>query len=250
VLAIATVAGLAILGTMRARQLAFAANLTGNPLGEFLNEHTYLGGALFLFFTLFFPIAAALGLEKGLEGLSVWWACRRARKASAKLSAATSHARKTLEGETEQLEQKVTQLKANADEWKSAYRTHHDLGREVGANRPPRWTVWVKGAVCGIVTFVLLAVIAASVFPQESVLGFAASFLIAVAASMVATVWLYRRWEHPSAAQYLRQANLRFRDAGSRAGTYPAPERHGPGEANILPMPASTAVATAREVNS
>lgn len=251
VLAASATVGLIVLGVLRARQLQFAADLGGGPLGEFLREHSWLGGTMFVFLTLGFPAAAALALHQGGNRIHSWWNFRQGRKKATKLAAAAEQAKKQLESQQERLEEQTQQLREQCKEWKAAYRVHHSLGVQVGAKRRPSWTVWAKATVSTVLMFVVAAVVA-SILEGGSLttLGLLLSSLLAGAAWLGAAVYFHRKWEHPSPEQYLKQADLRFRDDPRRTPIAMEPAKiNGPLAEVVPPQVETIRQMQAREVS-
>jgi hypothetical protein len=250
ILGASAISGLLVLGLMRAKQLAFAANLSGNPMGRFLHDVPWLGGILFVFLTVFFPVSAAIALHHGFDNIHAWLQFRKAQKRATRLSRNADQAQKKLESESEQLEHQLDQLDQRTQEWKSAYQTYHHLGCEVGAKQRPLWIVWVKATVLAIVAFVFCVVAGTLLSGPLASLGLVLSLLIACATWMVAATYFHRRWEHPSPAQYLEQANLRFRNGtGSPIPTRPLPVQRSISGAKVLPIANADENASVREVN-
>jgi CBS domain containing-hemolysin-like protein len=114
------------------------------------------------------------------------------------------------EGKEQELQEQLEQLDAQAKAWQEAYSTFHALGAIVGAKRRPRWTVWAKAAVVALLVLVLAVCLAAFVPGLLTPLAFMLCGLLALGAWLLAAVHFYRKWEHPTAVEYLRLADLRF----------------------------------------
>lgn len=223
ILAIATLVGLTLVGLMRGEQLTFVAEVSGNPLAEFLHTHPWLRQGVFVFLTLFFPIAASVGLYTSTGQMHQWWRFRKTRRRAETLTPAANQAEHSLEGRKEELAQQLAQLEEQAEEWKSVYATYHRLGEARGASRPPRWFVWAKATAVAVLVLVPTVALSAVLLGSIAPLGLMLSTLFAAAVWLGAAVFFYRRWEHPSAIQYLKWARLEFREASHRKpGTPPA----------------------------
>ena len=206
-----TVIGLTLVGLMRAEQVAFAATVSGSLFGEFLKAHPLLRQAVFVFLTLLFPVAATLIPHTSMEQLHNWWRFRKARKQAIKLGQAASKVEKKLEGKREELDAQLHQLDDQAQEWQSAYATYYELGRAIGAKRPPRWTIWAKATAAALVVFAVATLLSVALLGGLPI-GLAIAGLAATASWLIAAVYFYRRWEHPSALRYLKWARLQFRE--------------------------------------
>jgi hypothetical protein len=245
------IVGLAFLGLLRAQQMAFAAIASGSLFGQFLKAHVWLSRAVMVFLTLLFPVAATLVPHSSLEELHKWWQYRRARNRAEKLARRANHAEKERDGRKEKLAHELAEVDEQAKEWKAVYETFHALGAEVGATRPPRWTVWAKASALAVVIFVLALAAAYSVLGSFTLLSFLLAVLLATAAWVLGAVYFYRRWEHPSAKGYRKMARLKFRDGEPRelptetpaTAVEPLPQE------SHLPQPVSSGNGRSREVS-
>jgi hypothetical protein len=206
--AVGVVIGLGALGLLRAQQMAFGAIVSGTLFGQFLKAHVWLSRTVMVFLTLLFPAAATLAPHHCLEDLHRWWRYRRACSRAQRLTRQATHAEKERDGRKEKLAEELAELGEQAEEWKATYEHFHALGAEVGAKRPPRWTVWAKATALAILVFVLGLGATFLLGP----LGFTFAALVATATWVFAAVHFYRQWEHPSPRQYRKWARLRFRE--------------------------------------
>jgi hypothetical protein len=209
ILAGATIIGLVILGVARARQMAFSASLNNNPLAEFMAEHTVLGTTLFVFLTLFFPIAAGVAVHEGTESARQWWEYVIARRRARILPRKLDDASKKLEGEEEKLDQDITAIEERRKEFTGIYDQYYALGEKNGAEQGPYWHVIAKAAGVGVLVFVTGALIS-RVFGPWTTPALMLSLLVGLVAGLLSVVYFHRVWAHPSPEQLLRRQQLQF----------------------------------------
>lgn len=216
--------GLACVGLFRAEQMTFAATASGSLFGEFLKQHSWLKSGVFVFLTLLFPVAATLVPHSALDELHEWWQYRQARRRVGKFAEQANHAEKRLQGEQEELQHKLAELDQLAEEWKAAYESFYELGKQVGARQRPRWTVWAKAVLVGGLTIVASILAAIFIFEGLTSMGAVLSGLLGVSSGLGSAAYFHRRWAHPSPKDYLKLANLQFRNATEVALQHRLPE--------------------------
>jgi hypothetical protein len=209
ILAGATVIGLGVLGVARARQMTFSASLNLNPLAQFMADHELLGTALFVFLTLFFPIAAGVAIYEGTESARAWREYSVARRRARLLPQQLNDAEKRLEGEQEKLDHDLAALEQRKKEFTEIYSQYYALGQQNGAVQGPYWLVIAKSVGVGVLVFVLAALIT-RLFGPWSTTPLLLALLVGVVSGILAAVYFHRVWAHPSPEQLLRRHHVRF----------------------------------------
>jgi len=205
---------LVLLGVLRAQELAFAARITGNPLGEFLSGHPILSQVVIAAFSVLFPLCGAFAFHHGASQLRHWWQFRRARRCAQALKSKWDKTRKQVESARNRLEQNVAALHSQREECKASYLHHWEFGTKCGAKKGSCWFVWAKVAAAALGVLVVMR----GLLPLTGVrVDWESALLTASFVAVLAAVYFYRNWEHPKPAELLRRANIEFRDGGQKA---------------------------------
>ena len=147
--------GLVVWGILRGYQVAFAASLNQNPLGDFLSGHPILSSIFFVFITLATPVIAATATHYGAHRIQAWWELKTAKAEFEALSKRRASAVKELEAQEKALQLGLKALDEGRKQWKSVYSLHHDRGAKHGAKQEPYWIVIAKATFAAL--FALLA---------------------------------------------------------------------------------------------
>jgi hypothetical protein len=220
---------LVFLGVLRGQQNAFAAELNGNPLGQFLHNNPILATGFFIFITVACPLAAAFALTVSLKDIYEWQEYQTAKREGREVPANLIQARKELEAENEKLQKDLAVLEEQRKEWSSAYRTHHERGATIGAKQSPQWLVWLKAISTAAVTAFLCGLF----------FGSSTVWWLLPLAVLLATYVSYRRIRiHPTPEQYFALQNVQFRIGETETGEEVwAPTSQRP-NASVSPQPA------------
>src|SRR5437660_1535786 len=113
--------GLVVWGILRGFQVAFAAYLNQNPLGDFLSGHPILSSIFFVFITLATPVIAATATHYGAHRMQGWWEWKTAKRKFEALSKRRAQAVKELEAQEKALQLGLKALAEERMQWKSVY---------------------------------------------------------------------------------------------------------------------------------
>jgi hypothetical protein len=186
-------------GVLRGKQVAFAATLSGNPLGRFLSGHPFLAMAFYVFVTLITPLVFATAMHFSLHHLRDWWALKKANADHDHLQNSRVTAQKALDTEREQHQQALKQLAHECTQWKATYRIHHERGSKHLALKEPMALVYLKAAGVAMLAVGLLFW-APPILPIcGAVVGGIATFL-----------YFRHKREHPNPEQYYKVQNIQF----------------------------------------
>lgn len=198
---------LALAGVARGREAAYSASLDGSPLAGFLHGNPILGMLVYAFFTVAFPVAAALAISFGAKALQEWKELLLAKRDLNALNTTFAHRAKELESEQKSLAHERSKLEQKRKEWQDGYLVYHERGRNMGACQTPWWMIWLKATVAGLVAYFFGALIFGhhSIYPD-----------ILAAIAFIAT-WVHYRhaWTHPKPHQLYEQQNVEFRSSDS-----------------------------------
>lgn len=194
-------AGIALVffGIVRGRQIAFAAELSENPVGAFLGRYPILTSIVFVCLTLGFPIAAALATTNGLEKVRLWRQFTSVRRDFSSSPRELAHIAKQLEAEEEKLEHQLSSLEEKRKRWRHEYLVNHEKGDLYGAKQMAMWMVWLKSFAVALVVFCLT-------FPTVIVSAFVTS-----TAFLLAWIYFYYERVHPKSYQQFAHQNIQFR---------------------------------------
>jgi hypothetical protein len=199
IVAILVAVALTLWGIFRGSQVAFAANLDHNPLGQFLSGHPVLASAFYIFVTLATPIVVAAAMQYGVHHLRDWWEWKTANAKVERLRETRVTAQKQLETEREQHQQVLKQLAYECAQWKASYRIHHERGARHKAVKQPLAIVFLKAALAAILAGLLLFWA-----PLPCMVG------AVLAAGIAAYLYFQRKREHPGAEDYLKSHKVVF----------------------------------------
>ena len=157
VLGVACICGLIVAGIARGHEAAYGAQLSGSPLAGFLKSVPLLGTVVYGFFTVAFPVAAAVAITFGVKAVSEWREYLIARRDVNKLSSSLSEAPKLLECEQKKVEHEHKKLEHLKCAWQNGYLVQHERGKTMGASRAPKWTIWLKATIASLLAYVLSA---------------------------------------------------------------------------------------------
>lgn len=190
-------------GILRGHQVAFAATLTDNPLGQFLKANPVMGSLFYVFITLLAPLMAATASHYSVHHLLEWREWKAANRALERIRRAKATAQKRLESERDQHEQSIREIEHKRAEWDAGYRLHHERGQKRASVQEPLALVYLKTA-CAM----LLAGLAFFWAPPAVV-------ACAVPAVGIATFLHFRRMRaHPGPRAYFKTQNVRFVPTG------------------------------------
>jgi hypothetical protein len=198
-IAIGVTIGLISWGIFRGNQVAFAANLNHNPLGQFLSGHPVLASSFYVFVTLITPLVVANAAQFGFHNLRDWWEWKTANAKVDRLKETRVTAQKQLETEREQHQQALKQLASECAQWKASYRIHHERGVKHKALQEPMVLVYLKTAATALIAGALLFWLPLPV-----------TICVALAAGLAAFLHFRRKREHPNAEQYLKTQRVQF----------------------------------------
>lgn len=195
-------------GIWRARALSFAATHSKSALSSFMTDNIGLTTFVMSSLTVLIPLTSAFTFDYGLHYMWQWWEFRKARRAAESLGATLDSVSKELDAEKKKLSAEIAAIQEQNEEWQAQYRHFWQLGKENGAKKGPLWPVWLKSAavVLGIIAVGLLLALWGV---RGAVL---ISGVVGVSAGLAAAAHFYHQWEHPSAEQFLRNANTQFTD--------------------------------------
>lgn len=194
--------GLIVWGILRGYQVAFAASLNQNPLGDFLSGHPILSSIFFVFITLATPVIAATATHYGAHRIQAWWEWKTAKAKFEALSKRRASAVKELEALEKALQLGLKALDEERKQWKSVYSLHHDRGAKHGAKQEPYWIVIAKATFAA-----LFALLAAGWF-----IFFISPFfvLFPVVAWWAAFLYYRRQWRTPSRIEFFDLEHVQF----------------------------------------
>lgn len=198
-------------GIWRARALTYAAIHSGDAISGFLTGSPTLTMAVIGALTVVIPLAAAFATHYGLHTLSQWWEFRKARRNAKRLKADLDVVTKQVEAAREKLTHDIEAIEHQKKEWQAQFKHYWDLGSENGAKKGSVWLVWLKSFAVALGVGLTVTLLLSNVdVPKPAIWGVIAGF----AAGIAAGGFFYRRWDHPSPARFLKQANVRFTDSG------------------------------------
>ena len=194
--------GLIVWGILRGYQVAFAASLNQNPLGDFLSGHPILSSIFFVFITLATPVIAATATHYGAHRIQAWWELKTAKAKFEALSKRRAAAVKELEAQEKALQLGLKALDEERKQWKSVYSLHHDRGAKHGAKQEPYWIVIAKATFAA-----LFALLAAGWF-----IFFISPFFVLFPVVVWWAAFLYYRmqWRTPSRIEFFDLEHVQF----------------------------------------
>ncbi len=194
--------GLIVWGILRGYQVAFAASLNQNPLGDFLSGHPILSSIFFVFITLATPVIAATATHYGAHRIQEWWEWKTAKAKFEALSKRRASAVKELEAQEKALQLGLKALDEERKQWKSVYSLHHERGGKHGAKQEPYWIVIAKATFAA-----LFALLAAGWF-----IFFISPFFVLFPIVVWWAAFLYyrRQWRTPSRVEFFDLEHVQF----------------------------------------
>jgi Skp family chaperone for outer membrane proteins len=219
VVAVMLTFGLVVWGILRGYQVAFAASLNQNPLGDFLLGHPILSSIFFVFITLATPVIAATATHYGAHRIQNWWEWKTTKTKFETLSKRRAAAIKELEAQEKALQLGTKALDEERKQWKSVYSLHHERGGKHGAKQEPYWIVIAKASFAA-----LFALLAAGWF-----IFFISPFFVLFPIVVWWAAFLYyrRQWRTPSRVEFFDLEHVQFvvptKDAhvaDARVGTF------------------------------
>jgi len=199
VVALLVTVALACWGILRGMQVAFAAKVMQNPLGDFLSEHPVVSAAFYIFITLAAPVMIAAATHYSFHHLRDWWEWKTANSEMNRLIRLRVSAQKGLESEKERLIHGLKEIAHECAEWKATYRLNHERGGKHGAIQEPYWMVTVKA------TLAMLVVLAFSWWLPLPLLG-----IIDWAVWIAAFLYFRRQWHSPSPEEFFELEHVSF----------------------------------------
>jgi hypothetical protein len=195
-----TVIALTYFGIVRGRQIAFAAELSQNPVGAFLGRYLTITSIVFVCLTLGFPIAAAVAITNGLERIRNWKQFNSARRAFDFVVKELPSTKRQLEAEKEKLVHQLKSLDEKRKRWRHDYFVYHEKGVISGTRQTAIWMVWLKALAVATTVFCLAW-------------GCSHNWrYLAVPAFLISWVCFYHDRVHPTPAQQFSHQNIKFRD--------------------------------------
>lgn len=194
--------GLMVWGVLRGYQVAFAASLNQNPLGDFLSGHPILSSIFFMFITLATPVIAATATHYGAHRIQAWWEWKTAKVKFDALSKRRAVAVKELEAQEKSLQLGLKALDEERKQWESVYGLHHERGARHGAKQEPYWLVIAKATFAA-----LFALLAAGWF-----IFFISPFFVLFPIVVWWAAFLYyrRQWRTPSRIEFFDLEHVQF----------------------------------------
>jgi hypothetical protein len=186
-------------GILRGMQVAFAAKVMQNPLGDFLSEHSVLSAVFFVFLSLAIPVVIAAATHYSFHHLRDWWEWKTANSQMNRLIRLRVSAQKGLESEKERLIHGLKEIAHECSEWKAAYRLNHERGGKHGAIQEPYWMVPLKA------TLTMLAALAFLWWVPLPLLG-----IIDWAVWIAAFLYFRRQWHSPSPEEFFELEHVSF----------------------------------------
>jgi len=203
VLGVACICGLIVAGIARGHEAAYGAQLNGCPLAGFLKSVPLLGTMVYGFFTVAFPVAAAIAITFGVKAISEWREYLIAKHDVDKLSTSLAETPKLIECEQKKMEHEQKKLESLKGEWHNSYLVQHERGMTMGASRTPKWMIWLRALIAGLFAYVLCAL----VFHPLSVYA----IVIGIIVFLGAWVHFHHARIHPKPHQLYGQQNVVFR---------------------------------------
>jgi len=217
--------GLVVWGILRGYQVAFAASLNQNPLGDFLSGHPILSSIFFVFITLATPVIAATATHYGAHRIQSWWEWKTAKIKFEALSRRRAAAVKELEAQGAAVQLGLKALDEERKQWKSIYSLHHERGNKHGAKQEAYWIVIAKATFAA-----LFALLASGWF-----IFFMSPFfvLFPVVVWWAAFLFYRRQWRTPSRVEFFDLEHVQFvisakdaHAADTRIGAFGRPSRN------------------------
>jgi hypothetical protein len=195
--AVAIAAVLICWGILRGMQVAFAAKVTQNPLGDFLSAHPVLSAVFFVFLTLAIPVVIAVATHYSFHHLRDWWEWKTSISQMNQLIERRVSAQKGLESERERLSHGLKEIAHQCTEWKATYRLNHERGGKHGAIQEPYWTVPLKATLATLVVLPLL--FWTLLFGPVDLAVWIAAFL-----------YFRKQWHSPSPSEFFELEHVSF----------------------------------------
>lgn len=203
--AVLVTAALTCWGILRGLQVAFAAKVMQNPLGDFLSEHPVVSAVFYIFITLAAPVMIAAATHYSFHHLRDWWEWKTANSRMNRLIRLRVSAQKGLESEKERLVHGLKEITHECAEWKAAYRLNHERGGKHGAIQEPYWMVPLKATLAMLTTVAALAIVGAWFWLTLPVLG-----IIGWAVWIAAFLYFRRQWHSPSPEEFFELEHVSF----------------------------------------
>ena len=201
-----TAAALVNWGILRGYQVAFASQITGNPLATFLALHPLLASLFFVFITLGAPLAAASAVTYGARHVRDWYRYRRAKRQFEHMSQRRDVVAKKIEAERAALEHELRILDSRRQEAGRAYLRQHQRGAMNGAKQSPFWLVQLAAAGSAMATLALSWwLFALSPF----------SGLLPAVAYIGAFLYFRHQRIHPTPAEFYELERVQFAEASA-----------------------------------
>ena len=198
--AVLVTAALACWGSLRGMQVAFAAKVMQNPLGDFLSEHPVVSAVFYIFITLAAPVMIAAATHYSFHHLRDWWEWKTTNSQLNRLIQLRVSAQKGLESEKERLVHGLKEIAHECTEWKATYRLNHERGGKHGAIQEPYWMVPLKAT---------LAMLVVSPFSWW-LLPLIGSGIIDWAVWIAAFLYFRKQWHSPSPEEFFELEHVSF----------------------------------------
>jgi hypothetical protein len=196
------VVSLMVWGLLRGYQLKFAAVLAGNPLGQFLADHSILASFFYIFITIAAPLLGATALLYGWPEVSRARTWRRVRERFENIRAAEVKLARDVQTEQEHLDQFDKRKQAECLEWRAIFAQFYERGRLNGARKETLWSVRRKCLLGGLLASPLMLFLPLAWFPVHLILP--------VISALAIFIYCNHRRHHPSHERYLEQENTHF----------------------------------------
>jgi hypothetical protein len=191
-------------GLLRGYQLKFAAVPTGNPLGDFLGQHSLLASIFFIFVTLGTPIIGARALLDAWNEASQALLWRSVRKRFEELRTAEVEVARKVQSAAEELDHFDRTKEARCREWKAVFNQFYARGRQNGARKETLASVVRKSAFGGALAAPLAFLVSFAFVP--------ALLVLPVIVGIGLFTYFNHRRHHPDHDSYLAQSGRMFCD--------------------------------------
>lgn len=219
ILAALLTAGLVCWGILRGYQVAYAAELVGNPLGAFIGAHPVLSAAFYVLITLAAPVVGAAAAHFAADELHVWREWRTTKSRVEKLRAARTSLEKRLEGLQQGLACGVQALSEERKRFRALYEQNYVRGRAYGAVQEPYWLVIVRATVAALIASIAVGW-AALLYPPAT---------LAIPLFWIIAFLFYRQqWNSPGPIHFFNLERVQFFEAAGRRGPGPELQQRSP----------------------
>jgi hypothetical protein len=193
--------GLVCWGVLRGYQVAYAARLAENPLGEFLGKHPILSASFYVLISVGAPLVAAAAAHFAAEELHHWWEWATTKIRIEKLRKNRAVFKKQLEAIREQLRHGLQELSEERKQSRALYVQNYERGRSQGAVQEPFWTVTLRASIASLLYAILFG---------WAVLIYPPSALVIPLIWLVSFLYFRQQWHSPGPVQFFNLERVRF----------------------------------------